>query len=317
MALHIVVGNGAIGSAVARQLADAGEDVRVLTRRGGPSVGRIEHLAIDATDTAALTSASRHAVAIHNCANPPYHRWATDWPPLAGALLAAAEATGAVYAITGNLYPYGPQDGAMTESTADGATDAKGMIRAQMWREAKALHEAGRIRAVEVRAADYYGPGITSQGHFGERTLPQLLSGKAIQLLGNVDVPHSFTYVPDVARALIAAAANPQMWGGIWHVPTATARTQREMATAIADAAGAPKARVRATPWALLRVIGIANPMIREIIKLAYQFDRPYVLDSTRSQVMLGQQPTPLAEGITETIAWWRARQGTAAAAAA
>jgi nucleoside-diphosphate-sugar epimerase len=315
MSLHVVVGHGPIGSTVAQQLAAAGEDVRVLTRTGGASTGRIEHLAVDATDAGALTAASRGAATIYNCANPPYHRWATDWPPLAGSLLAAAEATGAVYAITGNLYPYGPQSGPMTEATTDGAIDDKGRIRATLWRDAKALHDAGRIRAVEVRASDFYGPGVTSQGHFGGRGLPQLLSGKPITLLGNVDVPHSFTYVPDVARALIGAADNPLTWGHVWHVPTAAAGTQREMATAIAAAAGAPAARVRTAPWVALRAVGVVNPMLREIVKMAYQFDHPYVLDSTHSQAVLGQQPTPLADGIDATLAWWRARADALAVA--
>ena len=309
MALHVVVGNGPIGSTVAQQLAAAGEDVRVLTRSGGTSAGRIERRAVDATDAGALTAASRGAAVIYNCANPLYHRWATDWPPLAASLLAAAEATGAVYAITGNLYPYGPRDTAMIEGMADVATDDKGRVRAQLWRGAKALHDAGRVRAVEVRGSDFYGPGVGDQGHFGSRSMPQLLSGKAIQLLGNVDVPHSFTYVPDVARALIAAATNERMWGQAWHVPTVAAGTQREMATAIAAAAGAPPAKVKAVPWSILRVMGIAKPMIKEITKLRYQFDRSYILDSTRSEEVLGQRPTPLAEGIAELVASWRDSQ--------
>ena len=315
MALHVIVGKGPIGSTVAQQLADAGEDVRVLSRSGGQSAGRIEHRVVDATDAAALTAAARGAVSLYNCANPPYHRWATDWPPLAGALLAAAEATGAVYAVTGNLYPYGPQNGPMTETSKELATDTKGMVRAKMWRDAKALHDAGRIRAVEVRGSDFYGPGVRDQGHFGDRAMPKLLSGRAIALLGNVDVPHSFTYVPDVARALIAAADNAAMWGKAWHVPTAPAGTQRQMAEALAAAAGAPAAKVRRLPWAVLSTLGLVNPMMREITKLRYQFDASYVLDSTRTEAVLGQTPTPLAVGSGETVAWWKAQSGMAVAA--
>ena len=38
------------------------------------------------------------AAALYNCANPLYHQWFTDWPPLASALLTAAERSGAVLA---------------------------------------------------------------------------------------------------------------------------------------------------------------------------------------------------------------------------
>ena len=315
MALHVIVGKGPIGSTVAQQLADAGEDVRVLSRSGGESAGRIEHRAVDATDASALTAATRGAVALYNCANPPYHRWATDWPPLAGAFLAAAEATGTVYAVMGNLYPYGPQSGPMTETSKELATDTKGLVRAKMWRDAKTLHDAGRIRAVEVRGSDFYGPGVRSQGHFGDRAMPKLLAGRAISLLGDVDLPHSFSFVPDVARALIAAAANEAMWGRVWHVPTAAAGTQREMATRLAAAAGAPAAKVRSVPWAMLSLVGVANPMVREVTKLRYQFDAPYVLDSSRSEAVLGMTPTPLSTGAAATAAWWQAQSTTPVAA--
>src|SRR6266511_2489010 len=116
MSLHVVVGAGTIGSEVAQLLAGRGEQVRIITRRGGgPDHPAIERVAADATDIARLTELPRGATALYNCANPPYHRWPTDWPPLHAALLAAAEATGAVLAITSNLYGYGPVSGPMTE----------------------------------------------------------------------------------------------------------------------------------------------------------------------------------------------------------
>ncbi|MCU1678695.1 MAG: NAD-dependent epimerase [Frankiales bacterium] len=315
MALHVIVGKGAVGTSLAAQLATAGHDVRVVSRSGGLSAGRIRHMAIDATDARALTAAANGAAALYNCANPAYHRWALDWPPLAVAFLAAAEASGAVYAITSNVYAYGPQSRPMTEDMALAATDVKGRVRADMWQEAAAWHDAGRIRAVEVRGSDFYGPGVGSQGHFGDRTLPGLLSGKRVRLLGDIDAPHSFTYVPDFARALATAAATPEMWGAAWHAPTAAALTQRQVATEFAAAAGAPAARVSSTPWLLLRTLGVAVPMLREVVEMRYQFDAPFVLDSSRSEAALRQRATPLTEGVAETVAWWRARAGAVPAA--
>ncbi len=80
---------------------------------------------------------------LYNCANPgDYTQWEKVWPPLAAALLTTAERTGAVYAITGNLYPYGPVDGPMTEDLPDAATDHKGVLRARLWADALAAHRA-------------------------------------------------------------------------------------------------------------------------------------------------------------------------------
>ena len=130
--------------------------VRVVTRRGtGPERAAIERIAADATDAARLSALAAGAVALYNCANPLYHRWLTDWPPLASALLAAAERTGAVLATVSNLYGYGPVDAPITPATPLAATHPKLRLRAEMWRDALAAHQAGRIRATEVRGSDY------------------------------------------------------------------------------------------------------------------------------------------------------------------
>ena len=102
---HLVVGAGPIGSAVTRRLAAAGDLARVVTRSGsGPDLPGVERVAADASDTARLGELAAGADVIYNCVNPQYHRWATDWPPIAAALLRAAETSGAVLVTTSNLY---------------------------------------------------------------------------------------------------------------------------------------------------------------------------------------------------------------------
>jgi nucleoside-diphosphate-sugar epimerase len=155
MALHVIVGNGPVGSATAALLADAGHTVRVITRSGKPANAdpRIDYRALDATDTDRLARAAHGAAALYNCANPQYHRWPIDWPPIAAALLAAAQRTGAVLVTASNLYGYGPVGGPLTEDLPLASTGTKGMVRAAMWRDALAAHAAGRVRATEVRAS--------------------------------------------------------------------------------------------------------------------------------------------------------------------
>src|SRR5215510_4197994 len=105
MSLHVIVGAGAVGSWVGRLLAERGDRVRMISRRGtGPEHPAIERVAADATQADRLTQLASGAAALYNCANPPYHRWPIDWPPLAAALLAAAERSGAVLATASNLY---------------------------------------------------------------------------------------------------------------------------------------------------------------------------------------------------------------------
>ena len=149
MSLHVIVGAGPVGTKVASLLAARGDRVRLISRRGtGP-----RHPAIE--PVAAVAELTRGAAALYNCANPLYHRWWTDWPPLAAAFLTAAERSGAVLAVASNLYGYGPVVGPITDTTPLAATHPKLRLRADMWREALARHEAGRLRVTEVRSSDY------------------------------------------------------------------------------------------------------------------------------------------------------------------
>lgn len=305
MALHVIVGAGPVGTATARLLAERGDRVRVVTRRGsGPAHPAIERIAADAADADRLTALTEGAVALHNCANPAYHRWPLDWPPLAAALLTAAERTGAVLATVGNLYGYGPVDAPMTEATPLASTGTKGRVRNRMWADALAAHRAGRARITEVRGSDYLGAGGTS---LAMMVLPRVLAGQRVFLPVDWDAPHTWTYIPDVARTLVAAATDERAWGRAWHVPSAPAVSMRDLAARAAALVGAPAPRLTRMPYPVLWLGGLANPMARELRETAYQFRRPYVLDSTAATATLGVDATPLDRAVKETVAALRA----------
>ncbi|MFF8288554.1 NAD-dependent epimerase/dehydratase family protein [Streptomyces sp. NPDC016309] len=308
MSLHVVIGFGPAGAATARLLARQGHTVRVVTRSGRAPEPGIEHLALDARDGERLSDAARGAAAIHGCAAPPYHRWAAQWPPLVASLCSAAEATGAVLVLLGNLYGYGPVDGPLTEDLPLAATGTKGRVRAAGWERAAELHERGRIRAVEVRASDFFGPGVTDGGHLAARVVPRLLRGKPVTTLGDPDAPHSWTYVPDVARALVEVAGQERAWGRAWHVPTAPALSVREMAARLAAEAGTGPVAVRRLPPAVLTAGAIVSPLLRELKEIRYQFDRPFVLDARAYEAAFTVRATPLDEQVEATVAWWRGR---------
>src|SRR5215469_12810704 len=188
MGLHVIVGAGPVGSGAATLLRERGERVRMVTRRGTGIEG-VEAVAADAGDTALMVELSAGAEAIYNCANPPYHRWPQEWPPIAAALLIAAERCGAVLATTSNLYGYGPVDGPMTERTLLSANGVKGRVRARMWFDALAAHKAGRVRATEVRASDFVGTGAKTM--FSEVVLPAVRGGRTAWVPADLTAPHS------------------------------------------------------------------------------------------------------------------------------
>ena len=154
MGVYVVIGAGGVGRHAARALVEQGHEVRVVSRRGtDPQVPGATARAADAADPADLAPVAEGASAIINAANPrSYHTWPRDWPPLAQSLLATAEASGAGLVTVSNLYAYGRVDTPMTERTPIAPNGSKGAVRASMWAEALTAHEAGRLRACEVRA---------------------------------------------------------------------------------------------------------------------------------------------------------------------
>ncbi|MFF2197151.1 NAD-dependent epimerase/dehydratase family protein [Streptomyces sp. NPDC058157] len=308
---HVVIGFGPAGAATARLLAEQGHTVKVVTTSGRSPEPGIEHVALDAKDSVRLTEAVRGAAAIYGCAAPPYHRWAGEWPALASSLCTAAEETGAVLVMLGNLYGYGPVDGPLTEDLPLAATGTKGRVRAAAWERARDLHQQGRIRAVEVRASDFFGPGVTDGGHLAARVVPALLRGKPVSTLGDPDAPHSWTYLPDVARALAQAAGDERAWGRAWHVPNEPALSVREMVGLLAAEAGTGPVAVRGVPPLALALGGLFNPLLRELKEIRYQFDRPFTVDSTAYETAFAARATPLDQQVKATVDWWRERLAT------
>ncbi|MET8865279.1 NAD-dependent epimerase/dehydratase family protein [Nonomuraea sp. NPDC004580] len=301
MGKHVVVGSGQVGTHLARKLLSRGHEVVVVTRSGRGPDGAVK-VAADVAGKARLTELTEGADVLYNCVNPRYDRWPVDWPPMAAAFLAAAEATGAVYVLLGNLYPYGPVTGPMTEDLPLASTDPKFRVRTKMWQDALAAHEAGRIRATEVRASDFFGPGATDQSYLGDRFLKPLRAGKTIPLVWPADVPHTWSYLPDVAEALITAGTDERAWGRPWHVPSGEPLTFRQVGERMAALLGRPAPRMFQIPWPVIRAAGPFSYMIGELAHVRYQFTKPFVMDSSAFQRAFGVAPTPIDEALKATL---------------
>jgi nucleoside-diphosphate-sugar epimerase len=294
---HVIIGAGPVGRAVATVLAERGADVVLGSRSGqGREVSGARRVAVDAADAEALSRLAEGAQVLYNCVNPPrYDAWAELWPPIAAALLTAAERSGAVLAVTGNLYPYGPVDGVMVEGMPDAGRGKKARIRAGMTAEALTAHRAGRIRAVEVRGSDYVGAPLGDNAHL-PRVVPAALEGKSVRVIGDAHQPHTWTDVRDMGRALVAAAESDQALGRVWHAPSNPPRTQAEAVNDVLASVGRRSVRVSAYPRWLIRGFGLVNAQMRELQETEYQFTRPYVMDSSAITAQLGLTPTPWDE---------------------
>jgi nucleoside-diphosphate-sugar epimerase len=302
---HLVIGAGVIGGRVAQLLAERGERVSVVSRSGsGPA--NVTRVAADARDAETMTQLAEGAGVIYNCVNPPYHRWPADWPPIAASVLNAAEHSGAVLVTLSNLYGYGPRAGSydpshpMTEETPLAATGPKGQVRARVWQDALAAHRAGRVRATEVRAADFVGPGAESA--LGERVVRRIRHGKSVSVLGRADRLHTWSFTEDVASMLVVAGTDPAAWGRAWHVPSNEPRTQRKVISDLAAVAGTGQVRVSTIPSAVVAGLGLVWPLMRELHETEYQFREDFVMDSSAAQATFGLKPTAWEEIVAVTV---------------
>jgi nucleoside-diphosphate-sugar epimerase len=169
------------------------------------------------------------------------------FPPLTRSILVAAESSGAKLVFADNLYAYGPVSGPLREDLPAAAGGRKGRTRVAMAAEIRAEHRQGRVRAVIGRTSDYYGPHGTGSTA-GETVFGQILAGKEPQWTGRLDQPHTFHYLPDIARGLLVLVGHPQADGQVWHLPAAEPLTAQQFFDLAAEAAGRPRPSRPASP---------------------------------------------------------------------
>ncbi|MCP2203363.1 Nucleoside-diphosphate-sugar epimerase [Lentzea flava] len=296
----MIIGRGATATAAALLLAESGDQVRMVSRTGGgPEHPQITRIALDAGDATALTEVATGATTIINAAMPAYHTWPQTVPPLFGAILSAAERVGATYVMLGNLYGYGPVDGPLTEDHPLAATGPKGEVRARMWLEAKAAHDAGRVRAAEVRAGQFIGPDAFSI--FNAMVVPKVLAGLPALVPAALDTPHSFTSIDDAARALTTVAHDDRALGQAWHAPVVTSSV-RAMATRLAELAEAPTPRLMEMTDRELTLLGATAPLWDELWETHHMSHRPFIVDASRIESAFGLTATPLDDVLTATL---------------
>jgi nucleoside-diphosphate-sugar epimerase len=299
---YAVLGAGPVGRALVAEISARGDAVSVLTR-SGTQVGGATAARLDVRDAEALAGALRRSGVrvVFQSAQPEYHRWPEEFPQLQAAIVDACERAGARLVVVENLYGYGRVAGPITEGLPLSATTRKGAVRARMWHDLEAAHRAGRVQVTAVRASDFVGPGVTAST-FGDRFFDPLVAGKAAEVYGPLDVRHSVTYVPDLARAMVELSRHDRAYGRAWHAPNAPAVTVGELVELTARIAGVEPRTRRVRPWQL-RLAGLFIPAARESVEMVYEFTDDFVVDDRAIRDEFGVDHTTLDEAIAAIVA--------------
>jgi nucleoside-diphosphate-sugar epimerase len=304
-----IFGAGQVGMTLMEQLVQQGIAVTLVNRRGQvgePLPAGATVVAGDLTEPATVARLAKDAELIFATAQPDYTQWPEQWPPLMESLIAGIALTDARLVFVDNLYMYGPTSGKpIHEDLPYAATGRKGRTRAAIATMLLDAHKAGKVRATIGRASDFYGPRATDTAIFGDRFFEAAAAGKPADLFGNPDLLHTYTYVPDFARALIDLSRSGEAYGRAWHVPNAQTVSTREMVHKFEKALGQP-VKTRVVSPLMLSAVGLFVPIVREMKEMAYEFEQPYVVDDSRFRAAFDVQTTPLDEAIAATVEWYR-----------
>jgi nucleoside-diphosphate-sugar epimerase len=130
------------------------------------------------------------------------------------------------------------------------------------------------------------------------------LTGKTASVLGDLDQPHTYSYIPDIGEGLAVLGEHPDAPGEVWHLPNdPDTRTTRQLVDVVYRHAGRHETKVRAMPPLVLRGVGLINATVRELLEMTYQFDEPFIVDSSKMTAKLGVQATPNEQALADTLA--------------
>ncbi|PCC75643.1 Nucleoside-diphosphate-sugar epimerase [Nannocystis exedens] len=308
--LHVVLGAGQIGGRVVELLRARGLRVRQV-RRSAVGVGP-ELVAGDITDLDFARRAVEGAAVVYDCMNPAYHRWPQELLPMARGALHGARHAGARLVALDCLYMYGRPGGPMREDSPQVPCSKKGELRVKLGELRLAADRRGDVPVAIARASDFFGADL-AYAVWNDRFFRRVLAGRKGQMFGDPDLPHAYTYVEDVARALVTLGTSDRGFGHVWHVPTPPAESTRSLTQRLGRALGRD-ADVTSVPRWLVRTLGLVSPTMREMAEMIYQWEVPFEVDDSKFRAAFGWSATPVDEAVARTAAWARTRYGLAPA---
>ncbi|MBL8090296.1 MAG: NAD-dependent epimerase/dehydratase family protein [Anaerolineales bacterium] len=305
---HVILGTGAIGRAIAEELISRGESVRMVNRSGKmvEAPAGVEIKAADLYDQVQVKEVTRNAQVVYQSTQPEYTQWQEKFPALQSSIINGLTGSNAKLVLVENLYMYGETNGKpMTEDMPHNAHTKKGKVRSEMSKAAFEAHRAGKVKVTSARGADFFGEwGLPSS--MGERAFYPLLKNKPAKLVGRIDIPHTHTYIKDFGKALVVLGERDEADGQAWHFPNDLPNmTQSEMIRMFAEEAGV-EPKMSGMGRMMMWIGGFFIPEAKESLEMMYEFEQPFIVDSSRFEKTFGMKATPMREAMKATVAWYK-----------
>jgi nucleoside-diphosphate-sugar epimerase len=295
---------GAIGHSVAAALRAQGRPYRVVgrseasLRRAFGDDPLAEIVCWDPDVPASVQAAASGIETLIYMVGVDYWKFALH-PPLLAKTLAGARAAGVKqFVLIGTVYPYGrPRSTPVREDHPREPHTFKGRMRKEQEDLLMAADAAGHIKATILRLPDFYGPGAGEKSYLASAFQVAAHGGTA-DMIGPLDRPHEFVFVPDVGPVVTRLMDTPAAYGHAWHLGGAGVTSQAELVREIERQVGHPL-KLRVAGKALLRVIGWFKPMVRELVEMHYLMTDPVIMDDRALTTLIGPiRKTPYAEGV-------------------
>ncbi len=273
----VLGGNGRFGRHASQTFWDAGWRVTQYDRSSGN-----------------LMQAAMGQDLIVNGWNPPYERWAAELPGQTTQVIEAAQASGATIILPGNVYVYGAGSPALFDAgTPHAAQNPLGRFRIEM----EAQYRASGVRVILLRAGDFIDS--EASGNWFDKVIVGPIARGRLSYPGDVDVPHAWAWLPDLARATVALAEKREtlpvysdvMFPG-WTL------TGTELAAACANVLGRRVGVVRMS-WVPLYLAVPFWKMARHLIEMSYLWRMRHRIDPAGFDALLPEfRSTPVEEGL-------------------
>jgi nucleoside-diphosphate-sugar epimerase len=203
--------------------------------------------------------------------------------------------------LVGTVYPFGlAQTPLVGPDHPRNPQTFKGQMRKQQEDILLAADAAGRIRGTILRLPDFYGPNVDRS--YLSSLFQAAAQDKTAQLVGPLNTPHEYVYIPDAARILFRLIQEDRAYGHTWNLAGAGKVMLAELLKLVESITG-KRVRKFVVGKRMLQLAGWFDPLLKEVAEMHYLFTQPIFLDDSALTTLLGPlNKTSYEDGVRASL---------------